>query len=93
MEKQVILYEMADGRAAVCFPALGTGLDVIDIGRKCTPEGKPFIVENISDLPEDRDKWPAMELDLTNPDGVGMTPDEWASHLKAIREARNHGQN
>lgn len=56
---QRIIYPTDDGGVAVIIPA-DCGLTVEEIAAKDVPEGKPFKIVDVADIPEDRtfrDAW------------------------------------
>ena len=69
LSQDIILFELDDGRTAFCIPA--PAVDPIVSGKKCTPKGRPFVIVNTDELPEDNSLWAALKVDYTDPDGVG----------------------
>jgi hypothetical protein len=59
-----IIYPTDDGGVAVIIPAIECGLTIEQIAAKDVPEGKPFKVVNVSDIPEDRTFRSAWEYSL-----------------------------
>ncbi len=51
---QRIIYPTDDGGVAVIVPAAECGLTIEAIAAKDVPEGKPFKIVDVSDIPEDR---------------------------------------
>jgi len=51
---QRIIYPTDDGGVAVIIPAHDSGLTIEEIAAKDVPEGKPFKIVDVSDIPEDR---------------------------------------
>jgi hypothetical protein len=51
---QRIIYPTDDGGVAVIIPAPECGLTIGEIAAKDVPEGKPFKIVDVSDIPEDR---------------------------------------
>jgi hypothetical protein len=49
-----IIYPTDDGGVAVIVPAAECGLTIEAIAAKDVPEGKPFKIVDVSDIPEDR---------------------------------------
>lgn len=49
-----IIYPTDDGGVAVIIPSPDCGLTVEEIAAKDVPEGKPFKIVDVSDIPEDR---------------------------------------
>jgi len=57
---QRIIYPTDDGGVAVIIPAPDCGLTVDEIAAKDVPEGKPFQIVDVADVPSDRtfrDAW------------------------------------
>jgi hypothetical protein len=53
MNKRII-YPTDDGGVAVIIPAAECGLSIEAIAAKDVPNGKPFKIVDVSDIPEDR---------------------------------------
>jgi hypothetical protein len=51
---QRIIYPTDDGGVAVIIPAAECGLSIEAIAAKDVPNGKPFKIVDVSDIPEDR---------------------------------------
>jgi hypothetical protein len=51
---QRIIYPNDDGGVAVIIPAPECGLTIEEIAAKDVPQGKPFKIVDVSDIPEDR---------------------------------------
>jgi hypothetical protein len=49
-----IIYPTDDGGVAVIVPAAECGLTIEAIAAKDVPEGKPFKIVDVSDIPDDR---------------------------------------
>ncbi len=57
---QRIIYPTDDGGVAVIIPAAECGLTIDEIAAKDVPEGKPYKIVDVSDIPSDRtfrDAW------------------------------------
>jgi hypothetical protein len=57
---QRIIYPTDDGGVAIIVPAPECGLTIDEIAAKDVPEGKPFKIVDVSDIPSDRtfrDAW------------------------------------
>jgi hypothetical protein len=55
-----IIYPTNDGGVAVIIPAPECGLTIEEIAAKDVPEGKPFKILDVADIPSDRtfrDAW------------------------------------
>jgi len=75
---QRIIYPTDDGGVAVIIPAPECGLTIEEIAAKDVPEGKPFKIVDVTDIPEDRTFRAAWEVDVaTLTDGVGADSDEF----------------
>ena len=51
---QRIIYKTEDGGVAIIIPAVECGLTVEEIAAKDVPEGKPFKIVDVADIPTDR---------------------------------------
>jgi hypothetical protein len=51
---QRIIYPTDDGGVAVIVPAAECGLSIEAIAAKDVPQGKPFKIVDVADIPEDR---------------------------------------
>lgn len=49
-----VIYPTDDGGVAVIIPAAECGLSIEAIAAKDVPNGKPFKIVDVSDIPEDR---------------------------------------
>ena len=49
-----IIYPTEDGGVAVIVPAPECGLTIEEIAAKDVPEGKPFEIVDVSEIPSDR---------------------------------------
>jgi len=54
MKNTRIIYPADDGGVAVLIPAPDCGLTIEEIAAKDVPQGKPFLIVDVSDIPEDR---------------------------------------
>ena len=57
---QRIIYPTDEGGVAVIIPAAECGLTIDEIAAKDVPEGKPYKIVDVSDIPSDRtfrDAW------------------------------------
>jgi hypothetical protein len=79
---QRIIYPSDDGGVAIIIPA-DCGLTIEEIAAKDVPEGKPFKIVDVADIPTDRQWRNAWEADFTNPDGVGIGADAWFAEQAA----------
>jgi hypothetical protein len=51
---QRIIYPTDDGGVAVIVPAAECGLSIKEIAAKDVPEGKPYKIVDVADIPTDR---------------------------------------
>lgn len=51
---QRIIYPTEEGGVAVIIPAPECGLTIEEIAAKDVPDGKPYKIVDVSDIPEDR---------------------------------------
>jgi len=51
---QRIIYPTDDGGVAVIIPAAECGLNIEEIAAKDVPEGKPYKIVDVADIPSDR---------------------------------------
>jgi len=80
-----IIYPTDEGGVAIVIPApeaLET-MTIEEIAAKDVPEGKPFKIVDVSDIPADRTFRDAWEADFTNPNGVGIGQDAWFAEQAA----------
>jgi hypothetical protein len=73
---QRIIYPTDDGRVAILIPA-NCGLTIEEIAAKDVPEGKPFKIVDVTDIPSDREFRDAWEADMSNADGYGIGAEAW----------------
>jgi hypothetical protein len=78
---QRIIYPSTDGGVAIIIPA-----ESIELAMKDIPEGKPFKIVDVADIPTDRQWRNAWEADFTNPDGVGIGADAWFAEQAAKKQ-------
>jgi hypothetical protein len=63
---QRIIYPTDDGGVAVIIPAPDCGLTIEEIAAKDVPEGKPYKIVDVTDIPSDRtfrNAWTYVEED------------------------------
>ena len=51
---QRIIYPTDDGGVAIVIPAVECGLTIEEIAVKDVPEGKPYKIVDVSEIPSDR---------------------------------------
>lgn len=68
---QVILYKQDNGNIAVMAPATNSGLSVEQVAQKDVPTGKPYLICDVSELPQDvpQEAWVIDDAEFTT--GVG----------------------
>lgn len=79
-----IIYPDDFGGVAVIIPAPECGLTVEEIAAKDVPEGKPYRIVDVADIPSDRTFRAAWEADIAEPDGVGA--DYGAGSVWAVKK-------
>jgi hypothetical protein len=52
--EQRIIYPTDDGGVAIIIPASECGLTIEEIAAKDVPEGKPFKIVDVAEIPSDR---------------------------------------
>lgn len=73
---KAIVYPGDSGSLAFVLPC-DCGLPVEEIARKDVPAGKPFLIVDATDLPDDRQYIDAWTADFSDPDGYGIGPEAW----------------
>lgn len=69
MDKRII-YPNGTG-VAIIIPAPGCGLTIEQIAAKDVPQGLPYKIVDVSEIPTDRTYREAWESDFSEPDGIG----------------------
>jgi hypothetical protein len=82
---KVIIYKQTNNILAIVYPA-GHML-IEEIARKDVPAGVPYLIINISDLPQETEYYDAWEADFSNPDGYGIGADAWFAEQAAKEQA------
>lgn len=81
-----IIYPNDENKLSIIFPATDCGLTVEQIARKDVPAGKPFLIVEDSELPEEdfmfADAW---EADFTDPDGYGIGAEAWFAQQENVQ--------
>ena len=80
---QQIIYPQDNGSVALIIPAPECGITIQEIARKDVPAGKPYLIVDVSDLPENQDFFNAWEADFSNPDGIGIGAEAWYAEQPA----------
>lgn len=70
-----IAYPQGDG--VVVMTPCPCGLTVEQIAAKDVPAGVPYIIVDATDIPTDRSLRAAWRADFSEPDGYGLTREEW----------------
>lgn len=81
-----IIFPQNNGEIAITF--FESNEDLIEIGRRTTPNGIPFLIVQDSDLPADWFFSSAWVADFSNPSGFGIGPQRWF-----IEKAQNEIEN
>lgn len=71
---QSIVYQN-DTKIGVIEPV--QGLDIKDVALRCVPEGSPYLIVDTSELPSDATYREAWDADFSEPDGVGIGPENY----------------
>lgn len=82
-----ILYPNETG-VALLIPA--AEMTVEDVARKDVPAGEPFLIVDVTELPDDLSLIEAWEVDFSEPDGHGVGPETWFEE-QTLLEARDDG--
>lgn len=86
---QRIIYPTDDG-IMILVPA-DCGLSITEIARKDVPAGVPYIIVDVSEIPEDRTYRDAWECDFSQPDGYGIGDEAWrAEKAQETIDANNN---
>jgi hypothetical protein len=80
-----IIYPTDDG-VAIIIPAPDCGLSIEEVARKDVPAGTPYKIVDASDIPTDRTFRNAWEVEITDPDGVGLGADAWFAEQEALND-------
>lgn len=87
---QRIIYPTDDGGVAIVIPT--NEIEISEVARKDVPNGKPYKIVDVADIPTDRSFRGAWESDFNNPDGVGIGAEAWLAEQAAIKEAEELAQ-
>ena len=74
---KVIFYPNKDGSTAMILPVENCGLTIEEIALKDTPAGRPYLIMERNDAPEDETFFDAWEADFSSPHGHGIGPNQW----------------
>lgn len=85
---QAIVYPKTDGGVAVIVPA--PDWDIRDVALKDVPNGVPYVLCELSEIPTDRTERDAWTADFSNPHGYGRGAEWWFSQVvaKAIEDEK-----
>ena len=86
-----IIYPTADGGVAVIVPTEECGLTIEAIAAKDVPQGVPFKIVDVADIPSDRTFRNAWKHDLTVdfPKAQALTKDRLRADRKPLLEAQD----
>lgn len=60
------------------------GLTIEQIAAKDVPAGVPYLIVDAADIPVDRTYRAAWQADFSQPDGYGLTDEEWADLITPV---------
>ena len=80
---QVVIYPN-EAALAVVFPNTDSGLTVKRIAQKDVPQGVPYLIIELAELPADPTFFEAWEADFSEPDGFGDPETYWAEEAARI---------
>ena len=74
-----IIYLSDDGGVAIIIPTEEylSEHTIEELAAKDVPEGKPYKIVDVADIPSDRTFRSAWETDFSNPDGHGIGAEAW----------------
>lgn len=81
---KIIVYKDNDGKVILCWPSHDCGLTVEQIAKKDVPAGKPFKIIESSSLPTETMFYDALDIDMSNPDGIGIGNEAWFALNKGV---------
>jgi hypothetical protein len=85
---QRIIYQNSDGGVSIIIPS--GEIAVEEVARKDVPAGVAYKIVDVADIPTDRTFRNAWEVNITEPDGVGIGADAWFAEQEAKKlEAEN----
>lgn len=82
----VIIYPNDVGGICVVYPC-ECGISIEEIARKDVPAGKPYLIVNAEQVPEDHTFFGAWEADFSNQDGIGVGQQAWFAEQAAKEQA------
>lgn len=74
---KVILYPNERGGVAIGYPTINCSIPLEEVARKDVPAGRPYLIIEEADVPEDHTFFAAWEADFSKPDGYGIGSDAW----------------
>jgi hypothetical protein len=75
---KVVIYPREDGGVVVLYPC-ECGLSIEEVARKDVPAGLPYLFGTDADVPKDTTYREAWVADFSQPDGIGVGPEVWAT--------------
>lgn len=69
--QKIIIYQKDEGNIALIHPVLNCGLSIDSIAKKDVPTGKPYLIIDSMNVPNDYTFFDAFEADFSSPDGYG----------------------
>jgi hypothetical protein len=80
---QAIIYPQDNGSIALVIP---TGeLPIAEVSQKDVPAGIPYLIVDVTSIPEDHTFFGAWEADFSNPDGYGIGADAYFAAKEAVQ--------
>lgn len=76
---KLIIYQTDDGGVAIIIPAPESGLTLEQIAKKDVPQGVPYKIITVDEVPTDRVFRDAWEANFDQPDGYGDPEAYWGS--------------
>ena len=83
---KVIIYDNGNG-VSVVYPT--SELSIEDVAKKDVPASVTYKIVDASDIPADREFRNAWEVNITEPDGVGLGYDAWFALQPKPMEVEN----
>jgi hypothetical protein len=81
---QRIIYQTQNG-VAILIPS--GELTIEEVARKDVPAGVAYKIVDMADIPSDRTFRNAWEVNITEPDGVGIGAEAWFAEQSAKQQA------
>jgi hypothetical protein len=85
---QAIIYKNENGGVCIVYPTEEAlkNYTIDEIAKKDVPAGTPYKIVNAADIPTDREFRNAWEVEITDPDGVGIGADAWFAEQEALND-------